>query len=251
MGDRVVERSSTGDLRARIALVDAAFERGLASLEAAIRTDGALPARDKAVLVVAATSVRDRDATGAEVARSLSLGAHPDDLRALALALYLSRGAAPCRAVLDAVDDLDPPAEVAVSIDPVSIDPVPIDPVPIEVVLAEFASVFGEVPERVLLLRDHSHAGLDAYHRMRTAVLRSGRLDPLLAELALVCVNAAEHRSDFAAVHVRGARRAGASEPQLVEAGLCAIPSGGVAAWLAASEAIVSSRDPAEPEPPR
>ncbi len=247
MGDRVIVRSSAGDLRARIALVDAAFERGLASLEAAIRTDGALAASDKAVLVVAATSVRDRDATGAEVARSLSLGAHPDDLRALALALYLSRGAAPCRAVLDALDDLDPPAEI----DLVPNDPLPLDPIPIDDVLAEFASVFGEVPERVLLLRDHSHAGLDAYHRMRTAVLRSGRLDPLLAELALVCVNAAEHRSDFAAVHVRGARRAGASEPQLVEAGLCAIPSGGVAAWLAASEAIVSSRDPAEPESPR
>jgi alkylhydroperoxidase/carboxymuconolactone decarboxylase family protein YurZ len=73
-------------------------------------------------------------------------------------------------------------------------------------------------------------------------VLRDGTLDPLVAELALVCVNAAEHRSDYAEVHVTGARRLGATEAQLVETGICSIAVGGVAAWLAASLAIEATR---------
>jgi AhpD family alkylhydroperoxidase len=77
---------------------------------------------------------------------------------------------------------------------------------------------------------------------MRVAVLRDGPLAPLLAELVLFSANIVEHRADFAAVHARGARRAGVSEAQLVEAGLTAVRFGGVAAWFAAAEAIVETR---------
>ena len=108
--------------------------------------------------------------------------------------------------------------------------------------MAEFAAVFGEVPDRVRLLEEHAPDALEAYHRMRVAVLRDGPLAPLLGELVLFAVNAAEHRSDYAEVHARGARRAGADDAALVEAGLTAVAFGGVAAWLAASEAIVATR---------
>jgi 4-carboxymuconolactone decarboxylase len=226
------------DVRPRIAPVDAEFERALALLDAVVRCDGELTARDKSVLLVAAAAVRDRDATASEVAAARALGVPDDDLRAVALALYLSRGAGPCRAVLDAVDDAAGP--------PAPHDGADLADVSVREIVEEFRAVFGEVPDRVELLREHSVAGLEAYHRMRRSVLREGRLEPAVAELALVAVNAAEQRGDFAEVHARGARLAGATEAQLVEAGLCAIPSGGVAAWLAASSAIVASR----PSPP-
>lgn len=78
---------------------------------------------------------------------------------------------------------------------------------------------------------------------MRIVVLRGGGLEPKLAELVLFAVNAADRRADYAAVHARGARRAGATEAQLVEAGVCSIAVGGVAAWLAAAEAITATAE--------
>jgi alkylhydroperoxidase/carboxymuconolactone decarboxylase family protein YurZ len=229
-----------GSVRRRIEAVDRGFAEGLRRLAEVVRDDGALPAADKAVLMVAACSIGDPGSVAGEVGAALARGVTPEALRALAAALYLSRGEAPCRAVLTALDDStdERPAngETVAAVTAVSEDEI----------VEEFRRVFGAVPDRVELLRRHSTAGLEAYHRMRVAVLRDGRLPPVLAELALVCVNAAAHRADFAAVHVAGARRAGATEPQLVEAGLCAVPSGGVAAWLAAAEAIGAT----QPDPP-
>ena len=239
MGGRGGIDADGRDVRVRIAPIDPEFERALALLDDVVRRDGELTARDKSVLLVAAAAVRDREAVVAEVAAAQALGVPDDELRAVALALYLSRGAGPCRTVLDAVDATgDPPAPP---------DGAGVSDVTVDEILDEFRAVFGEVPDRVDLLRMHSVAGLEAYHRIRRSVLRDGRLEPVVAELALVAVNAAEHRGDFAEVHARGARLAGATEAQLVEAGLCAIPSGGVAAWLAASNAIVATRS----SPPR
>jgi alkylhydroperoxidase/carboxymuconolactone decarboxylase family protein YurZ len=220
---------------ARLGAIDASFGAGVAALASSIRTDGALPASAKSMLVAAAAAVADEATTGACVTAALELGVPPDAFEHLALALYLSRGARPARALLDALASATPDR-------PGAHDDAPVVPVTPAEILAEFEAVFGVVPDRVTLLAEHSLAGLEAYHRMRVSVLRSGRGYPLLGELALVVVNASEHRADFATVHAVGARRLGATDAQLVEAGLCAIPTGGVAAWLAASEAITASR---------
>jgi alkylhydroperoxidase/carboxymuconolactone decarboxylase family protein YurZ len=248
---------------ARLAAIDASFGAGVAALAAAIDGDGALTARDKSMLVVAAAAVADPASTTACVAAALDRGVAPDAIEQLALALYLSRGARPTRALLDALaavgtgptpdtSDTDTSTTDTSTTDTSTTDTSTtvtsttdtsaVEPVGVDEVLTEFEAVFGVVPDRVTLLAEHSHAGLEAYHRMRVSVLRSGRGDPLLGELALVVVNAAEHRADFATVHAVGARRLGATDAQLVEAGLCAIPTGGVAAWLAAAEAITGSR---------
>ncbi len=136
--------------------------------------------------------------------RALALGNTAVEVRAVALALYLSRGARPCRAVLDALaaartDDL--PTLGGAGDAHTNVD----DPIAADDIVAEFVRVFGTVPERVALLVEHSHDGLEAYHRMRVAVLGDGALEPVVSELTLMAVNAAEHRSDFAAVHARGA----------------------------------------------
>jgi alkylhydroperoxidase/carboxymuconolactone decarboxylase family protein YurZ len=193
--------------------------------------DGALTGRQKQLLEVAAAALRDPDRCEAAAERAVGCGASIAELHAIALALYLSRGERPARTVLDAVG-ADATADIAPAVAAIGVDEI----------VAEFAAVFGDVPARVRLLEQHAPDGLEAYHRMRVAVLRDGPLAPLLGELVLFAVNAADHRADFAAVHARGARRARATEAQLVEAGLTAVRYGGVAAWLAAAEAIVETR---------
>jgi len=246
MEDGGTERFGAADLTQRIAAIDPMFGTGVAHLDRVLRHDAELVAGDKALILVATTAVRDPDGLADEVHRARTLGTTATDLRAVALALYLSRGARPCRLVLDTVDIVDPGSRPAAPGNEYGAFG---DPIPTEEIVAEFSRVFGTVPERIALLVEHSHDGLEAYHRMRAAVLGHGPLEPRLGELMLMAVNAAEHRSDFAAVHAGGARRAGASEAQLVEAGLCAVTAGGVAAWLSAAEAIVATRSDARPTP--
>lgn len=242
MHEGIAGRSDLGELGRRIADIDLMFASGVERLQRAIRSDGHLAASDKALIVVATTAVRDPAALSIEIDAARVLGNTADSLRAVALTLYLSRGARPCRDLLDALGTGNAEPVGATTITPP-------DSISVEEIVEQFSRVFGTVPDRVSLLVENSHDGLEAYHRMRLAALSHGRLDSRIAELTLMAVNAAEHRGDFAAVHASGARRAGATEPQLVEAGLCTIPAGGVAAWLAASEAIVATRTTQEPNP--
>lgn len=241
MGDAAAGRSLIADERAGavdIAPLDASFGRALQLLDGIVGGDGALPAAEKHLMAVAGAAVRDPARCAVSVERAVGCGATSTQLGGVALAVYLSRGAAPARCVLAA-------ATSAGATVPTSGGAHPTDHhhrLDTDRILAEFRAVFGEVPDRVRLLAEHAPDALEAYHRMRVAVLREGALPPRLAELVLFGVNAAEHRGDYATVHARGARRAGASEAELVEAGVVAIEFGGVAAWLAASEAIVATR---------
>lgn len=242
MGDGIDGRTSSISSTVPAAGIDSTFDAGLEALDDVTRRDGALGAPEKAILLVAGAAVRNRDSLDIETSRAIGLGNDVGALRALALALYLSRGGAPCDALLRCIGDADDSQDRAAPVGR------PTAPSTDEMV-DQFRAIFGEVPDRIALLARHSPRGLAAYHLMRAAVLSTGTLDVVLAELALMCVNACEHRGDFAAVHAAGARRAGATEEQLVEAGLCAVPNGGVAAWLAASEAIVSTRSVTGAEP--
>jgi 4-carboxymuconolactone decarboxylase len=230
--------SHAGDAREPVADVvldasfDPSFARAIQLLADLADADGALDAIDKHLLRIALTALSDPSRTRATAERALGSGVTTEQIRAVALALFLSRGVRPARAALESVDSATSPGEARDVI-----------PVAREDILAEFAAAFGEIPERVRLLERHAPDGLEAYHRMRAAVLRDGPLAPRVGELVLFAVNAAEHRGDFAAVHARGARRCGAGDAELVEAGLMAVPYGGVAAWLAAAEAITTTAE--------
>lgn len=245
MGDVTPGVIAVDSWQARVTAIDASFGHAVQLLASVIDVDGALSRRDKLLLSLAITAVKNRGMLLEHVGAVLDRGVGADEIEALALALYLSRGDAACRAVLDALDLVGASTAAARRTARASgqaIDAAPPLSISGDEILHEFTAVFGELPDRVTLLAEHSPAGLEAYHRMRMAVLSQGMMTPVLAELALFCVNAAEYRGDFAAVHARGARRHGATETQLVEAGLCAVPAAGVAAWLAASEAIVATR---------
>ena len=79
--------------------------------------------------------------------------------------------------------------------------------------------------------------GADAYYLMREGTLGGTALSPRDAELLLVTVLAADY-SEWAAVHMDGARRAGASEAQIAEAVLCAVPVAGLSAWVVGATAM-------------
>jgi alkylhydroperoxidase/carboxymuconolactone decarboxylase family protein YurZ len=66
-------------------------------------------------------------------------------------------------------------------------------------------------------------------------------LESKYAEMLLCAVNAAEYQSNFVAIHAGGARKAGASEAEIIECIICAIPVAGVPAWLAGSQATTSA----------
>jgi alkylhydroperoxidase/carboxymuconolactone decarboxylase family protein YurZ len=106
--------------------------------------------------------------------------------------------------------------------------------------LAYFEQYFGSVPDYVTLMAERSPRALEGYMLMRKWALDENALEPKLVELLLCTVNAAEFGPRFVKIHARGARRAGASEEEIVEAVLCAIPVAGVASWLPGAEGVLA-----------
>jgi alkylhydroperoxidase/carboxymuconolactone decarboxylase family protein YurZ len=51
-------------------------------------------------------------------------------------------------------------------------------------------------------------------------------------------VNAAEFATRFVGIHATGARNVGATEAEIVEAVVCAIPISGVASWLPGADGV-------------
>jgi alkylhydroperoxidase/carboxymuconolactone decarboxylase family protein YurZ len=108
---------------------------------------------------------------------------------------------------------------------------------------AYFEGHFGSVPNFVELLAENSPPALEGFFLMRRATLMETPMPNKMMELVLCAVNAAEFQASFVAIHARGARRAGATEAELVEACLVAVPLAGLASWVPAAEGIIASRD--------
>lgn len=116
------------------------------------------------------------------------------------------------------------------------------DEAPIDVAAGEaernFVAYFGTVPPSLQLLLDLVPEGGDAYYLMREGTLAHTALAPHHAELLLVTVLAADY-SEWSRVHMDGARRAGATEAQVAEAVLCAVPVAGLSAWVVGATAML------------
>lgn len=102
---------------------------------------------------------------------------------------------------------------------------------------ANFLAYFGEMPPSLGKLLDLVPVGADAYYLMREGTLSGTALGKIFAELLLVAVLIADF-SNWANVHMAGARRAGASEAAIAEAVLCAIPTSGLSAWVVGATAM-------------
>ena len=201
-------------------------DRALASLAQSLRREGSLSSEEKGI-VVASIAASKGDSEGCHRWVESSCGEFTE-WRMLAALLFLSRGAPAARTLLIATGSLSE----------VSFRPTTSNSPDAEEIAEYFLGIFGQIPARVTLLQEHVPEALETYFLLREETLGGHGLDPRLAQLALVGVNAADRQEDFTYEHALGALKEKASAGQLVEAGVCAMLYGGLASWTTAAAAI-------------
>jgi len=197
---------------------------GYAGFRVVIDTDGAVPARLKALFAaVAAIDRRYPDLARRELARGVSLGLTVRDATAGLIVLSSLRGEG---AALEFADVI-----ASVFDDPSAPSPQDLPPAEPGEAEANFLAYFGTIPVPLAQLMRLCPAAADAYYLMRRGSIDANPLSPKHGELLLLAILAAGY-SPMAATHVRGARMAGATDQEIAEAVLCAVPAAGIAAWM-------------------
>lgn len=198
---------------------------GFAAFREVIDRDGAVPARLKALFAaVAAVDRRHLALARRELERGVVLGLTVREATAGLIVLASLRGEA---AALDFAQLID------VSFGQVDApEPQPLPTAAAGEAEANFTSYFGTIPAPLAQLLRLVPAAADGYYLMRRGSIDANPLSPKHGELLLLAILAASY-SPMAATHVRGARNAGASDEEIAEAVLCAIPAAGIAAWMA------------------
>jgi 4-carboxymuconolactone decarboxylase len=204
---------------------------GYRRLRSVIDTDAALPARIKALYVaVAATTRRYPQMAKRELARARAAGLSFVEASAAAIVLTSVRGEG---AALDFIAALEAEfpgqtggadAEREMTVEPGEAE-------------HNFLAYFGTMPPSLGKLLELVPTGGDAYYLLREGTINGTPLGPKHSELLLVTVLAADY-SPLAAVHMRGARKVGASEAEIAEAVLCAVPTSGLSAWVVGAGAM-------------
>lgn len=214
------------------------FVEGLARVGDVIDADSGLP-RTAKFLFIAAISAVKRDADLAEhfLAASAGAGLPREHAEGAAVGLLISRGVTPHELFTTVLERTYGPHSVTTVPEQHEFG------ADVDNAYDYFKRYFGFVPDYVELLGERAGAALEGYFLMREAALTETPLPARDMELLLCAVNAAEYQARFVGIHARGARRAGATEGQLVEAALTAMPFAGVASWLPAAEGIIDSRD--------
>ena len=205
---------------------------GWSAVREAVEADGALSGARKALFVAAVAAVQgDIRMAAGELGRAFERGLEPAEARRALPALLLARGEPAYRRFAEALAEARPGLLEDAG------EPEPEPPAPAEAD-AYFTSHFGSIPPRQALLSERAPAVYEGYFRLHRRVLGAEPERAKQAELLMLVLNAAALQPAFTAIHMQGARRAGASEEELVEAVLCAIPVVGIAAWPVAAQAL-------------
>lgn len=204
---------------------------GYARFRAIIDADGALPARIKGLYVaVAATTKGWRDMALRELRRTQGLGLEFQEASAAAIVLSSVRGEGAALSFIDALEAVYPGQTRGEE---------PLRTIDVAPGEAEknFLAYFGTMPPSLGKLASLLPLGADAYYLMREGTINGTPLGPKYSELLLVAVLAADY-SPLAAVHIKGARTAGATEQEIAEAIVCAVPTSGLSAWVCGATAM-------------
>jgi alkylhydroperoxidase/carboxymuconolactone decarboxylase family protein YurZ len=230
LGSRVIQSRE-------LAAVSHKFAEGFARIRDVTDNDGACPAWAKALYMACAAAARDQFALlTREMGRARELGLGLQDARGAALAVLISRGEGVYATISAAIDEVygekigDPADESPEFV------------LDRQGCLDYFEEYFGSVPDYVELMADEAPRALEGYVLMRQWSLAENLLESKHVELLLCTINAAEFSSRFVNVHANGARNAGATEAEIVEAVVCAIPVAGVASWLPGADGIMMGR---------
>ncbi|MBG00814.1 MAG: carboxymuconolactone decarboxylase [Acidimicrobiaceae bacterium] len=213
------------------------FAEGYARVREVTDLDGACPAWAKALYMAAAAAVRGHEMLMLrELGRSKDHGLSLNDARGAALTVFISRGEGVYSKFTAAVNELYG-EEIG---DPEEDSPeFQLDKA---ACLEYFEGYFGFVPNYIQLMAEEASRALEGYVLMREFSLAENLLDAKHVELLLCTVNAAEFSSRFVNVHANGARNAGATEAEIVESVICALPVSGVASWLPGADGIIEGR---------
>jgi alkylhydroperoxidase/carboxymuconolactone decarboxylase family protein YurZ len=218
--------------RGPIAAVSPKFAEGYARIREVLDTDGACSAQVKALAIACAAAVKgQRRLAFREMARAQHLGLTLDHAQGACLAVLISRGEEAHETLTDAIGAVFPVPLADAS-------PIPEFSVDRAGALDYFREYFGHVPDYIELMANEAPRSLEGYVLMRQWSMKENALDAKTVELLFLTINTAEFSPRFVSVHVAGARKAGASEAEIVEAVLCAIPVAGLASWLPAADAI-------------
>ena len=209
---------------------------GFAGFRSVVDSDGAVPARLKALFAaVAAVDRRHLALARAELRRGIDHGLTVREAVAGLIVLTSLRGEAAALDFADMLPELydDLPAPTTPSL-----------PVAGEGEAAEnFKSYWGgTIPPPLAQLMRLVPEAADAYYLMRRGSIDANPLSAKYGELLLLTILAAGY-SPMAATHVRGARNAGASDEEIAEAVLCAVPAAGIAAWMAVGGMLAPPED--------
>lgn len=196
-----------------------------------IDTDGELPASIKRLFVACAATVKGyQELAARELAAARDLGLTCDEAAAAVAILASVRGEGASLRYHALFRTLYPEAS-----DPDwSTEDLQVEPGAAE---ANFIRYFETVPPSLAKLLALNPLGADAYYLMREGTLSGTALGPVNAELLLVTVLVADY-SNWASVHMNGARKAGASEAAIAEAIICAVPTAGLSAWVVGATAM-------------
>ena len=206
---------------------------GYALFREIVEIDLALPARVKGLFAaVAAVNKGFRELALRELMRAAGQGLTLDQAASGMILLASLRGEGTAMAFGELVQQAYPGQTVAVA----ATEPAHVGPGDAE---ANFKAYFGTIPPGLVNLLALVPRGADGYYLMRKGTIDCNRLEPKLAELMLIAVLASDY-SPMSAVHIAAARKAGASEPEIAEAILCAVPAAGIAAWASAGALLVA-----------
>lgn len=204
---------------------------GYARFRKIIDEDGALPARLKVMFVaVAATTKGYREMALRELTRARDLGLTFEEASAAAIVLCSVRGEGAALSYLAALEAAFPGRTqgdeglAAIDVAPGEAE-------------RNFLAYFGTLPPSLGKLVELLPLGADAYYLMREGTINGTPLGPKYSELLLVTVLVADY-SPWASVHIKGARTAGASEPEIAEAIVCAVTTSGLSAWVSGATAM-------------
>ncbi|MHB1137684.1 MAG: carboxymuconolactone decarboxylase family protein [Microthrixaceae bacterium] len=221
-----------------LAGVSAKFAEGLARVRDVTDVDGALSAPVKALFMACAAAVKGHESMlRRELRRAVDGGITLDQVRGAAVSVLISRGEGVYERFRDAAAECFDAAELVAGA-PTRGGPGGGQDLTTEDAFSYFTDYFGFVPDYIELMATHAARALEGYVLMRQFALAENLLEPKLVELLLCTVNAAEFSARFVDVHAGGARRAGATEAEVVESVVCAIPVAGVASWLPGSDGI-------------
>lgn len=204
---------------------------GNARFRQIVNTDGALPATIKALFVAVAATTKGFAAMALrELQRAKRLGLSAEQASSAAIVLSSVRGEAAALAFLERLEEVYPGTTQGDA----ALSDITVAPGEAE---QNFLAYFGTMPPSLGKFFDVVPLGADAYYLMREGTINGTPLGPKYSELLLVAVLAADY-SPLASVHMKGARKAGASEAELAETLVCTVLTSGLSAWVAGATAM-------------